>query len=104
MSMATKIELIVDTLDDVAAFNEALPGLLEKARALPGLQRLESGRVWPKEDGSETPAFRTLTLYFAGYDEASAGAASAEGGDFFGSFIGAAGGKVTGLFTDIEAS
>ena len=101
--MATKIELIVDNQDDIAAFNEALPGLLEKAHALPGLQRLESGRVWPKEDGSATPAARTLTLWFAGYDEASAAASSSEGGDFFGSFITAASGKVTGLFTDIEA-
>jgi hypothetical protein len=100
--MTTKIELIVDNLDDADAFDAALPGFLDLARALPGLQRLESGRVWPKEDGTATPAFRTLDLYFAGYDEASAAIASAEGGAFAGAFFGAAGGKVTGLFTDVE--
>jgi hypothetical protein len=100
--MPTKIELIVDNLDDNAAFDALVPDLLEKARALPGLQRLESGKVWPKEDGTATPAFRSLILYFSGYDAASAATSSEEGAVFFPAFIGAANGKVTGLFTDIE--
>ena len=102
--MTTKIEFIIDNLDDPSAFDAALPELLEKARALPGLERLESGKVFPKEDGTPTPAFRTLDLYFAGYDEASAATTSAEGGAFFPAFFGAAGGKVTGLFTDVESA
>ena len=102
--MPTKIELIVDNLDDNAAFDEQVPDLLRKARALPALQRLESGKVWPKEDGSPTPAFRSLTLWFAGYDEASAATSSEEGAAFFPAFFGAANGKVTALFTDIEES
>jgi hypothetical protein len=100
--MPTKIELIVDNLPDEAAFDALLPDLLEQARALPGLQRLESGKVWPREDGSPTPAFRSLSLYFAGYDAASAATTSAAGAAFFPAFRGAADGKVTGLFTDIE--
>jgi hypothetical protein len=28
--------------------------------------------VWPKEDGSPTPAYRLLDLYFTDYDTASA--------------------------------
>lgn len=100
--MATKIELIVDNLDQPQEFDAALPAILESARALPGLTRLESGRVWPKEDGTPTPAFRTLILYFDGYDEASAATSAAEGQAFFQALFGAAGGKVTGLFTDIE--
>jgi hypothetical protein len=100
--MPTKIELIVDNLEDNAAFDAQVADLLTKARALPGLQRLESGKVWPKEDGSPTPAFRTLTLWFAGYDAASAATSSPEGAEFFPAFIGAADGKVTGLFTDVE--
>jgi hypothetical protein len=100
--MPTKIELIVDNQDDDDAFDAQWPDLLTKARALPGLQRLESGKVWPKEDGTPTPAHRTLALYFAGYDEASAAVAGPEGGEFFGAFFPAAHGKVTGLFTDIE--
>jgi hypothetical protein len=47
------------------------------ARKLPGLTRLEASRVWPKEDGSPTPAYRLLDLYFADYAAASAAAAEA---------------------------
>ena len=100
--MPTKIELIVDNQDDNAAFDALVPDLLEKAKALPGLQRLVSGKVWPKEDGSPTPAHRTLILWFEDYDAASAAASSEAGGAFFPAFIGGAGGKVTGLFTDVE--
>ena len=50
------------------------------ARRLPGLTRLQTSRVWPKEDGSPTPAYRLLDLYFADY--AAASAAAAEAGPF----------------------
>jgi hypothetical protein len=102
--MPTKIEIIVNNLDDNDAFDAQLPELLTKARALPGLQRLESGKVWPKEDGTPTPAHRSLTMYFADYDAASAATSSPEGGEFFPAFIGGAGGNVIALFTDIEES
>jgi len=100
--MPTKVEIIIDNLDDPAAFDDALPGLLDKAKALPGLRGLESSRVWPKEDGTPTPAFRTLALLFDGYAEASAATGSPEGGAFFGAVAGAAAGKITGLFLDVE--
>ncbi|GAA4173823.1 EthD family reductase [Gryllotalpicola koreensis] len=102
--MPTKIEIIIDNLESPADFEAALPGILEKARALPGLRSLESSRVWPKEDGTPTPAFRTLSLLFDGYDEASAATAGAEGGAFFGAVIAATGGKITGLFLDVETA
>ena len=102
--MPTKIELIVDNQDDNDAFDAGWPELVALARALPGLQRLESGKVWPKEDGTPTPAHRSLLLYFAGYDEASAAVAGPEGGAFFQAFFPAAHGKVIPLFTDIEES
>lgn len=100
--MPTKIELIVDDLDDTDAFDAEVPQLVARAKALPGVERLVSGRVWPKEDGSARPAHRSLILWFADYDAASAATASPEGEAFFGAFFGAAGGKVTGLFTDVE--
>jgi hypothetical protein len=78
--------------------------VLDKARALPGLRGLESSRVWPKEDGTPTPAFRTLGLLFDSYDDATAATASAEGGAFFGTVIEATGGKITGLFLDVETA
>ena len=100
--MATKVEIIIDNLDSPDAFEAVLPDVLDKARALPGLRGLESSRVWPKEDGTPTPAFRTFDLFFDGYDEASAATASPEGGAFFGAVIEATGGKITGLFLDVE--
>jgi len=101
--MTTKVEIIIDNLDDADAFEAALPGILEAARALPGLRGLESSRVWPKDDGTATPAYRTLVLTFDGYDEASAATATPEGDAFFGAVIVATNGKITGLFLDAEA-
>jgi hypothetical protein len=102
--MATKVEIIIDNLETPDAFDAVLPDVLDKARAIPGVRSLESARVWPKEDGSPTPAFRTIALLFDGYDEASAGAATPEGGAFFGTLIEATGGKITGLFLDVEST
>jgi hypothetical protein len=102
--MPTKIELIIDNQDDNDAFDARWPGILQLARALPGLQRLESGKVWPKEDGTPTPEHRTLQLYFAGYDAASAAVAGPEAGAFFGALFPMADNKVIALFTDIEES
>ena len=102
--MTTKVEIIIDNLDDPEGFDQVLPQILAKASALPGLRSLESSRVWPKEDGTPAPAFRTLALAFDGYDEASAATASPEGQEFFGLVVGATGGKITGLFLDVETA
>lgn len=100
--MATKITLIIDNPTDVDAFETAYRRVLDSAAKLPGLRRLESARVWPKDDGSPTPAHRSLDLYFDGYDEASAAVATPVGGEFFGELVGT-GTSFTGLFSDIEA-
>ena len=73
----TKISFIYSNPTDPDAFESAYPGQLALARNLPGLTRLQASRVWPKEDGSPTPAYRLLDLYFAGYAAASAAAAEA---------------------------
>jgi hypothetical protein len=99
--MTTKITLIVDNPTDPKAFEQAYPGLVEAARTLPKLQRLESAKVWPKEDGTPTPAHRTLDLYFDSYEDASAAVTTAEAGTFFGR-LGATGTSFTGLFSDVE--
>ncbi|SDT35956.1 hypothetical protein SAMN04488543_3936 [Friedmanniella luteola] len=99
--MPTKITLIIDNPADPAAFEQAYPGLVRVARSLPGLQRLESAKVWPKEDGTPTPAHRTLDLYFAGYDDASAAVTTPEAGQLFGQ-LATTGASFTGLFSDIE--
>jgi uncharacterized protein (TIGR02118 family) len=73
----TKISFVYHNPIDPAAFEEAYPELLGLARKLPGVTRLEVSKVWPKEDGSATPAYRLLDLYFADYAAASAAAAEA---------------------------
>lgn len=103
--MATKITVIFDNPTDPAAFEEAYgAGHVALARALPGVQRLEAAKVWPKEDGSPTPAYRIIDLYFTDYDAASAAVATAEAGAWFGDVqrLGTAGFKA--IFFDVEES
>lgn len=104
--MTTKITIIYDNPTDVEAFEKGFVDTkqLERARALPGIERLESSKVWPKEDGSETPAHRVVDLYFADYDTASAAVATPEAGALFPTIFGIASGGVKILFTDVEES
>jgi uncharacterized protein (TIGR02118 family) len=99
--MATKITLIFENPADVAAFEAQYIEIAASARQLPGLQRLESAKVWPKEDGTPTPAHRTLDLYFDSYEDASAAVETPVAGEFFGRVIGT-GTAFTGLFSGIE--
>ena len=73
----TKISFVYSNPTAPAAFEAAYPEQLELARTLPGLTRLQAARVWPKEDGSPTPAYRLLDLYFTDYAAASNAAAEA---------------------------
>ncbi|WP_230208353.1 EthD family reductase [Microlunatus sp. Gsoil 973] len=69
--MTTKITFIFDNPTDPAAFEASYPDLFERARKVPGVQKMETSKVWPKEDGSPTPAYRMIDLYFPDYDAAS---------------------------------
>lgn len=100
--MPTKITIVIDNPSDVDAFETAYASMVASARTLPGLERLESAKVWPKEDGTPTPAHRTLDLYFAGYDEASAAVTVPAAGELFGTLVGT-GVPFKALFSDIEA-
>jgi uncharacterized protein (TIGR02118 family) len=73
----TKISFVYSNPTDPAAFEAAYPGQLALARKLPGLIRLQASKVWPKADGSPTPAYRLLDLYFTDYAAASDAAAAA---------------------------
>ena len=73
----TTISFVYSQPTDPAAFEAAYPEQLALARTLPGLTRLQASKVWPKEDGSPTPAYRLLHLYFADYAAASAAAGQA---------------------------
>jgi uncharacterized protein (TIGR02118 family) len=98
-SNPTKISFIYSNPTDPAAFEAAYPGQLELARKLPGLTRLEASKVWPKEDGSPTPAYRLLDLYFADYTAASN--AASEAGPLVGATLEHATGGVLIAFAEV---
>lgn len=99
--MTTKITLVIENPADPEAFETVYPEIAALAKQLPGLQRAESAKVWPKEDGSPTPAHRTLDLYFESYEAASAAVAVPVAGEFFGTLVGT-GVPFIALFSDIE--
>jgi uncharacterized protein (TIGR02118 family) len=100
--MPTKITVIYDNPEDPDAFEAGYPEQLALARKIPGIERTESSRVWPKEDGSPTPAYRLLDLYFADYDAASAAVATAQAQAFLPTVFQLATGGVRIVFADIE--
>jgi uncharacterized protein (TIGR02118 family) len=102
--MPTKISIIYDNPVDPAVFEEGYPAQLVLAKALPGLQRIESAKVWPKEDSTPTPAYRTIDLYFDDYDAASKAVTTPEAGVFFPTIFELATGGARILFSDIEKS
>lgn len=99
--MPTKITLIIDNPANPAEFERAYAEVKLAAAKFPGLRRLESAKVWPKEDRTETPAYRTLDLYFDSYEDASAAVATPAAADLFGTLIGTQV-PFKGLFSDIE--
>ncbi|MCC9145199.1 MULTISPECIES: EthD family reductase [unclassified Arthrobacter] len=99
--MSTKITLVINNPADPEAFEAAYKGIADSAKQLPKLRRYEAGKVWPKEDGSPTPAHRTLDLYFDSYEDASAAVTTPAAGDLFGQLTAT---KTTfmGLFSEVE--
>jgi uncharacterized protein (TIGR02118 family) len=64
----TKITVIYDNPTDPEAFEKAYgTDQLAAAKAIPGHTRVETSKVWPKEDGSPTPAYRMIDLYYPDY-------------------------------------
>jgi uncharacterized protein (TIGR02118 family) len=75
----TKITVIYDNPLDPQAFESAYGAeQLEAARRIPGHIRVEASKVWPKEDGSPTPAYRMIDLYYTDYAAASAAVTTPE--------------------------
>jgi uncharacterized protein (TIGR02118 family) len=100
--MSTKITVIYDNPKDPAAFESSYPDQLTLAQKMPGVQKLESSKVWPKEDGSPTPAYRLLDMYFADYDAANAAVTTEEASAFFPTVFELATGGVRIVFADVE--
>jgi uncharacterized protein (TIGR02118 family) len=100
--MQTKITFIYDNPLDPALFEEKLAAQVDAAKAMPGLRAFEISKVWPKEDGSATPAYRLLDLYFDDYDAASAAVVGPEAADLFEDVFDAATGGVRIVFAAVE--
>ena len=100
--MSTKITVIYDNPESVDAFEAGYPDQVTLARKLPGVERVESARVRPKEDGSPTPAYRLFDMYFADYDTASKAVATPEAAKFVTQVKQLATGGVKIVFADIE--
>jgi uncharacterized protein (TIGR02118 family) len=99
--MSTKITFIYENPADPSVFEASYAnGHVDLARHLPGVRRIEESKVWPKEDGSPTPAYRMLDLYFDDYDAASAAVATPEAQALFPSVFSLASGGIRILFSD----
>ena len=96
--MTTKITIIFDNPDDPRTFELGYPDLLASARRIRGVERIEAAKVWPKEDGSPTPAYRLIDLYFADYAVASHAVTTAEGSDYISAAFALATGGARAVF------
>jgi uncharacterized protein (TIGR02118 family) len=101
--MPTKITVIFDNPADPAAFEAGYPEQIALAKKMPGVERVDSAKVSPKEDGSATPAYRLLDLYFPSYQTASAAVTTEQAAAFVGKIKELATGGVRIVFADIEA-
>jgi uncharacterized protein (TIGR02118 family) len=102
--MTTKITFIYDNPRNSDVFEAGYPEQVALARKVPGVERIESARVWPKEDGSPSPAYRLLDLYFADYDAASQAVTTPEAAELVPHVLNLATGGVRMVFADIEKS
>lgn len=102
--MPTKITFIYENPQDVDAFEADYPSQLALAKRIPGLLGVETARVWPKEDGSSTPAYRLVDLFFSDYDAASEAVGTEEAAAFFPSVFALATNGVRIVFADVEES
>jgi uncharacterized protein (TIGR02118 family) len=99
----TKITVIYDNPTTPEEFESAYESeQLEAARKIPGHIRVEASKVWPKEDGSPTPAYRMIDLYYPDYDAASAAVTTPEAGAFFEAMGRLSTGGVRVLFSEVE--
>jgi hypothetical protein len=103
-SMATKLTIVIDNPNDPGAFEAHYnsPAGKELLGRIPDVQRVESAKVFPKEDGSPTPAYRTIDIYFPDYATACAALATPEAGELAGGLVPAATGGIRFLLSDIE--
>ncbi len=78
--MSVKLSVVYDNPTDPEAFEKYYTDVhLPLVAKVPNIRRAETAKIFPKEDGSPTPAYRLAELYFDDYETASASIASPEG-------------------------
>jgi uncharacterized protein (TIGR02118 family) len=103
--MSCKLTVVYDNPKDPAAFEKHYNDIhVPLATKIPNVKRAELAKVFPKEDGSPTPAYRTADLYFDSYDAACAAVATPEGQAAIKDALEIGTGGVKFLLSDIEVS
>src|SRR4026209_1598511 len=98
--MTTKITGIFDNPETPEVFEATYPDLIDRARKIPGVLRMETSKVWPKEDGTPHPAYRLHDLYLRDYDTAGVAVSTPEAAEFFPQAFELATGGARALFAD----
>lgn len=103
--MAVKITIVIDNPTDPDAFETyyVSPEYKSSLVNIPDVQQVESAKVFPKEDGSPTPVYRTIDIYFTDYATACAALEVPATGEFAGGLAKVATGGIRFLLSDIEA-
>lgn len=103
--MSVKLTVIYDNPTDPKAFDEHYRTVhVPLAGKIGGVRRVELAKVFPKEDGSPTPAYRIAELYFDSYDAACKGIASPEGQAAVADALQLGSAGVKFLLSDIESA
>ena len=103
--MSVKLTVVYDNPTDPEAFEHHYKAVhLPLAMKVPDVRRAELAKVFPKEDGSPTPAYRTADLYFDSYENACAAVATPEGQAAIKDAVQIGTGGVRFLLSDIEYS
>ncbi|MGH7660939.1 MAG: EthD family reductase [Vulcanimicrobiaceae bacterium] len=103
--MSVKLTVIYDNPKDPAAFEKHYHSVhMPLAQKIPNVKRVELAKVFPKEDGSPTPAYRTADIYFDSYDSACAAIATPEAQAAIKDALAIGTGGVRFLLSDIELS
>jgi uncharacterized protein (TIGR02118 family) len=103
--MSVKLTVVYDNPVDPEAFEKHYKEKhMPLAAKIPHVKRVELAKVFPKEDGSPTPAYRTADLYFDDYETACKAAASPEGQAAIHDAVEIATGGVRFLLSDIETA
>ena len=103
--MSVKLTVVYDNPTDPAAFEQHYStDHVALVKKIPDVRRVELAKVFPKEDGSPTPAYRTADLYFDDYQTACRALATPEGQAALGDAKQLATGGVKFLLSDIETS